>query len=91
MAKTKSFDNVTSAIWECIKATSAKEHGTEYAPPNGNEGKATTSTAVGRIVLNFSLDPDQEMLTYTIEKKPFLVSENQIWSGIQDAIERCRS
>jgi len=43
-----------------------------------NEGTATTSIpALGSIVLGFKLD-SSGALTYTIQKKPFIVSESQI-------------
>lgn len=89
MAKTRSFGGVTPAIWECVKTTSFQQHGTKYVPADGNQGTATTSTPIGEVVLNFDCDPTRDTVTYTIVKKPFLVSENQIWSGIQETVDGC--
>ncbi|MGB8509529.1 MAG: hypothetical protein WCD76_14175 [Pyrinomonadaceae bacterium] len=90
MAKTRSFGGITQAVWECVKTTSYNQHGTNYAPPDANQGTATTSTPIGDVVLTFDYDPTKETVTYTIVKKPFLVSDNQIWSGIQDTADGCQ-
>lgn len=89
MSKSKTFENVTPAIWECVKATSLKEHGTIYAPPGANQGTATTKSIVGDVVLNFTFNPTNNTVDYTITKKPGIVSENQIWSGISSTIKGC--
>jgi hypothetical protein len=91
MSKSKTFKNVTPVIWECVKATSLKEHGTVYAPPGANSGTATTDTIVGVVLLNFIYNPDTNNVDYTIVKKPLLASENQIWDGIQSTINGCSS
>ncbi|MDF1698049.1 MAG: hypothetical protein P1U56_19535 [Saprospiraceae bacterium] len=91
MGKTKVFHGITPEVWECVKKTSHVEHGTVYDPPNGDKGTATTKTIVGDVVLNFSLDPAASTVTYTIVKKPFLASQNQIWNGTQETIDGCRS
>lgn len=90
MAQTRSFGGVTQAAWECVKTTSYQQHGTNYVPPDGNQGTATTSTIVGDIVLNFNYDPQKDTVTYTIAKKPLIVSADQIWNGIQEAIDGCQ-
>ncbi len=89
MAKTRSFGGVTSAIWECVKTTSYNEHGTVYAPPGATQGTATTSTPVGDVVLDFNYESSKDTVTYTITKKPFIVSDNTIWDGIQETIDGC--
>ncbi len=91
MSKSKSFNGVSTSVWECVKTTSLKEHGTIYSPPGANKGTATTNTFVGDVVLNFDFNPTKESVTYVIVKKPFLASQNQIWDGIQDAINGCKS
>lgn len=91
MSKTKSFDGVTPNVWDCIKETSYKEHGTKYEPANANQGTATTDSVVGKVILKFDIDPSKNILTYTIDKKPFLVSEGQIWNGIEKSIRNCQS
>lgn len=89
MSKSKTFENVTPAIWECVKATSLKEHGTVYAPPSANQGTATTKSIVGDVILSFNFNPANNSVAYTITKKPGIVSENQIWSGIESTIKGC--
>jgi hypothetical protein len=90
MASTRSWTDVTPAILACVKASSAHEHGTRYDPPDADKGTATTDvTAIGTIVLGYELGAG-DTLTYTIQKKPFLVSETEIWSGIDSAITACR-
>lgn len=90
MAKTRSFGGVTQAVWECVKTTSYQQHGTNYVPPDGNQGAATTNTPIGDVVLNFDYAPTKDTITYTIVKKPFLVSDDQIWNGIQETIDGCQ-
>lgn len=90
MGSSKTFYNVNAQIWACVKTTSNKEHGTVYNPPDADQGTATTSTPVGEIVLSFSFNPGQALVVYTIEKKPFFVSDSQIWDGIQDSINGCK-
>jgi hypothetical protein len=87
----KTWNGVTPAMFACVKAGSARDHGTKYQPPDGDKGTATTDvTAVGTIVLGFELDPGGA-LTYTIQKKPMLVPESEIWSGIDSAIKGCKT
>jgi hypothetical protein len=90
MSSSKTWNGVTESIFDCVKAESEREHGTKYDPPNGDQGTATTSTPVGDVVLRFDLQPSGA-LTYTILKKPFLVSESQIWDGIADGLNACRA
>ncbi len=91
MAKTKSFGGVTENIWNCVKAASEKEHGTKYEPTNGIQGTSTTSTLIGDVVLSFNFDQAKETVNYTIKKKPLIVSDGQIWNGIDETIEHCKS
>jgi len=88
MTSSKAWNGVTEAIFDCIKATSEKDHGTKYDPPHGDQGTSTTDTAVGTVVLGFSLA--NGTLTYTIQKKPWIVPESSIWEGIGDTINGCR-
>jgi hypothetical protein len=88
MSDAKSYNGVTPAIFDCVKKTSEAEHGTKYTP--GDKGTATTTTPVGTVVLGFSLDPAASTLTYTIDKKPFIVPASTIWDGVSDTINKCR-
>ncbi len=90
VANSKSFDRVSPQIWECVKANSYKERGTVYQYTGPTKGTATTEvTAIGTILLNFDYDAPKDTVTYNIEKKPFMVSANQIWNGIQSTIDGC--
>jgi hypothetical protein len=89
MAEEKTFDNVTEAIFQCLKQTSVEKLGTVYAPPEAHQGTATTQTIVGEIVLRFDLDQPNQKLTYEIQKKPVIVSAKQIWENIEAAISAC--
>ena len=90
MATTRSFSGVTQAVWECVKTTSYQKHGTNYVPADGNQGTATTSTGVGEIVLNFDYNPTNETVTYTIVQKPMIITDGEIWMGIQETIDGCQ-
>ncbi|MFQ6026305.1 MAG: hypothetical protein ACE5Q6_02190 [Dehalococcoidia bacterium] len=89
MAKQRTFGGITGGVWSCVKTTSEQEHGTVYAPPGANQGTATTNTIVGEVILSFDFDPAKESVAYSITKKPFLASDNQIWDGIQETIDHC--
>jgi hypothetical protein len=90
MSSSKTWYGVTPEIFTCVKTTSEHDHGTKYDPPDADQGTATTSIpAIGEIVLGFNRD-SSGALTYTIQKKPFIVSESQIWNGINDSINGCR-
>ena len=88
MSDSKTYNGITQAIFDCVKQTSQAEHGTTYT--SGDKGTATTSTPVGSVVLSFNLDTSASTLSYTIDKKPFIVSASTIWDGISDTINKCR-
>ncbi|HEX4462038.1 MAG TPA: hypothetical protein VIA18_28870 [Polyangia bacterium] len=85
----KSYDGVTQAVWECVKANSIAQNNAVYDPPDGDAGTVTIPTAVGTVVLDYALDPTASTVTYTIKSKPFLVPESAMWSGIGDSIDGC--
>lgn len=91
MAKTQRFDGITSSVWECVKATSLREHGTKYEPAGSPDGTATTHTPVGEVVLRYNYNETEASLTYTLAKKPFIVSEAVIWDGIKSTLKGCSS
>ncbi|GAB5525484.1 MAG: hypothetical protein Roseis2KO_33560 [Roseivirga sp.] len=91
MAKSRTFGGVTTAVWQCLKTTSEKEHGTIYAPAGADQGTATTDTVVGTVELSYNYDAQKDSVTYKVVKKPFIVSDSQIWNGIQDTIDHCSS
>jgi hypothetical protein len=85
----KVYHGVTSTIFDCVKVTSEKAHGTIYSPPNANSGTATT-TDPGKIVLTFSFVPADMTLSYTLVEKPWWIPESAIWGGIEETINGCR-
>ena len=87
----RSFEGVSAATWERMKATGRDEHGTVFEETAENRGTATTRTPVGTVVLEFQLDPAAERVTYKIVKRPMLAPSSLIWGGIASTIERCRS
>jgi hypothetical protein len=89
MATTQTYGNVTQTVWDCVKSSSISQRGTVYDPSDGTEGTATTETPVGKLVMGFSFDAAASTITYTINSKPFLVTEGEIWSGIQKSITAC--
>lgn len=90
MAKTQNYRDVAPAVWACVRATTQKRHGTRYEPAGEDCGRATTHLFLGDVILDYAFDPKSRTLAYSLVKKPFLVAESQIWSGIQSTIERCR-
>ena len=92
MAKSKTFENITPAIFACIRETSWRQHAAVYAPEGALAGTvSTTVPLIGKVVLAFVYDGAACTLTYTIDKKPFIVAENQIWDGVADTIKGCRA
>lgn len=91
MAKSRTFGGVNTAVWQCLKSTSEKEHGTIYAPAGADQGTATTDTVVGTVELSYNYNAQKDSVSYSIVKKPFIVSDSQIWNGIQETIDHCSS
>ena len=91
MSSSKSFSNLTQEVWNCVQTTSVRDHGTKYTPPPpSNKGTSSTGTAVGQIDLTYDFDPSAGVVHYTITHKPFVVTQNEIWNGIQKTIDGCR-
>lgn len=71
-----------------------KEHETVFSPPEAATGTATTIVkTLGltfTVVLSFNYDSKKEQVTYIIHERPSLVvSEKDIWDGIQRTIDKC--
>lgn len=91
VADSKTFSGVTPAVFECVKATSKKEHDTDYISADGNKGEAVTKVfLIGTVTLDFDLDPAASTIKYTIKSKPGIVSAKKIWDGTRDTIGRCK-
>jgi hypothetical protein len=89
MASSRTFNGVTRAVFDCVKARSAKEHDTVYEPAGASSGVATTKTIVGTVKLGYEFASANEQITYTIHEKPFLAPESEIWAGISNTIGAC--
>lgn len=90
-ADSKTFSGITPAVFECVKATSKKEHNTDYIAADGNKGEAVTKVfLIGTVTLDFDLDPATSTIKYTIKSKPNIVGASKIWDGIQETIDRCK-
>jgi hypothetical protein len=91
VADSKTFSGITPAVFECVKATSKKEHNTNYISADGNKGQAVTKVfLIGTVTLDFDLDPAASAIKYTIKSKPDIVRASKIWDGTQDTIDRCK-
>lgn len=91
VADSKTFSGVTPAVFECVKATSKKEHNTDYISADGNKGEAVTKVfLIGTVTLDFDLDPAASVIKYTIKSKPDIVGASKVWDGTQDTIDRCK-
>jgi len=95
MSDTKTYPNITQSIFDCIKSTSVREHHTVYEPSDGVTGTATTKIkfhgiSIGTVVLDFALDTNSEDLTYTIKSKPSIVTDSEIWNGLDGTVAGCR-
>jgi hypothetical protein len=91
MTECRTYDNVTQKVFDCVKASSAREHGTVYEPANGLKGTATTKTIVGTVELSFELDLQTQTIKYCILKKPGLVPAKDVFNGIADSITKCQT
>lgn len=86
----RTFSAVTPAIFECVKTSSSTEHGTVYESTDGLSGTAVTASSLYTVRLGFAFDPASGSLAYTLVAKSFIVPANAVWSGIEDALNRCR-
>jgi hypothetical protein len=87
----RTFKNVTQAVWNCVQQNSVKQHNTSYTPPPpSNQGTSSTPAVGSTVDMKFNFDPQSGTVTYEITHKPFVVPENQIWSGIESSINACR-
>ena len=85
----KTFEEVTPEIWNCIRDASKRKHDTVYDRPDSDPGTASTVHFGCPLELAYSFDREQNKITFTIESKPIFVPASQIWDGIQDAIDTC--
>ena len=89
----KTYTNITPAMFDCVKKNSHDEHGTLYDPADGNTGTATTVVKIlltkHVIVLSFDFEPSTSTLSYVIVQEPTVVTDDEIWDGICKTIKEC--
>lgn len=90
MADSRKFEDVSVDLWERVKTMARDRFGTSFEPEAAPEGTATTITPIGNVIIDYTLDTEAEEITYTLRRKPMLILSGQIWSGLADAIDRCR-
>jgi hypothetical protein len=90
MSGGKTWTGVTVDAFRCLKSMSESTYGSTFDPRDSDTGIVTTHTPVGRVVLAFSFDADQNELTYSVQEKPSMVFEFMIWDGINRALRRCK-
>lgn len=89
MSDSKTYHGVTQAIFDCVKQTSEKEHGTVYTP-DGNKGTSTTSGTGWEVKMDFDFNPASGDLYYKITHKTWIVPVASVWDGIESTINGCR-
>jgi hypothetical protein len=90
LADTHTFADVDAQTWAKLKELGARKHGTVYTERSATEGVATTRTPIGTIELSYRFDPDGNVITYTIGRKPMLISSGVIWDGIAQTLAAMR-
>ena len=91
MTEEKTWTGVTADAFRRLRSMSESSYGSIFEPGDSDAGTVTTQTPVGRVVLTFSFDADQEELTYSVREKPTMVPEFMIWDGINRALQRCQA
>lgn len=89
-AESRTFNNVTPAVFDCVKRTSEAQQGTVYVETEANRGTATTSSTLWTVVMDYVFTPDTGDLEYELVRKTWIVPADTIWSGIADTIAGCR-
>lgn len=90
MQDSRTFDDVSTDVWERVKTIARDRFGTTFDPEKSPAGTATTITPIGDVVIDYALDADAEQITYTLRRKPMLILSVQIWTGLAETIDRCR-
>lgn len=90
MSDSRTYYGVTQQVFDCVRTTSEKEHGTVYAPPDSNQGTASSESTTWTVVLAFDFDPTTGALAYKIQKKTWIVPASAIWEGLQETLNGCK-
>ncbi len=88
-ADTRTFHNVTRAIYECTKDIGEARHNTIYEPRDGDDGTATTSSFFWKLVVYYRFDPATGDLYHEIRERSWIIPVDRVWAGIGDQIAEC--
>lgn len=93
---TRHYDGITPSQWQCIKATSTKEHSTKYVEdppdptrPDCESGIAQTHHIV-EVDLKYRYCAHSETLDYTIAVQGFPATDSEIWGGADGTVNDCK-
>jgi hypothetical protein len=84
------FGSISGEIVARMKELGRSRYGIVFDPPEGPNGTATGQTPLGECVIEFAHDSGRDELTLTVVKKPWLLPESLLWSGLQRTLDRCR-
>ena len=87
----KTFLDVTPEIAECARQTSELDYDLVFEPAGEDNGTVITETLIGKVVLDYDYDTTAETMHYCIVGKPWIVTTNQVFDGIEDTFEGCRA
>lgn len=90
MSNSKTFYGITQAVFNCVQATSTKQHGTVYTPPNSNTGTSKTKGTGWEVDMDFNFNPATGALAYKITHATWIVPTDKVWDGISDTIDACQ-
>ena len=90
VADTKTWTGIPADAFECLRSVSIATYGSVFEPVDSNTGTVTTTTPLGRVVLAFRFDPQDNRLTYEVREKPPMIPDFMIWDGMARIVARCR-
>ena len=90
-ADTRTFHNVTRAVYECTKDIGEARHNTVYEPRDADYGTATTSSFFWKLVVYYRFDPQTGDLYHEILQRSWIIPVDRVWAGIGDQITECEA
>jgi hypothetical protein len=87
--ETRTFAGLTPEIFECLKSRSEARDGTVYEPRDADAGRATTSSLLWQVVIDYVFTPATGELQYTLVSKTRIIPIDAIWNGIDNLIAAC--
>ena len=90
MPSSKSFEGVSPECWKCMQEAQTTKYKTVFTPPPpATEGTSVSATPVGEIRMEFAYDESAQTASYTLNHKPFVIPEGQLWDGIAKLVKEC--